>query len=50
VSELGDFKPHGPELGFSTSVLVDAATPPGTAVVHDDQPQPGTFSFDVVQP
>ncbi len=45
VVELGEFEPHGRDLGFSATVSVPAGTPPGTAIVSDDRTDPATFEL-----
>jgi hypothetical protein len=45
--ELGEFTPHGQDMGFSAVVTVPAGTPAGTATVRDDRPNPATYKFKV---
>jgi len=45
VKDLGTFKPAGDDMGFAAVVTVPLGTPPGTAVVRDDQQ--ATFRFEV---
>lgn len=46
VEPLGTFTPAGQDLGFSTTVVVPAGTPAGTAKVSDDRVYPATYEFE----
>ena len=47
VEPLGTFTPAGQDMGFSTTVLVPAGTPVGTATVIDDREYPATYPFEI---
>lgn len=44
---LGEFTPHGRDMGFYARVHLPAAAQAGTATIHDDQTYPETFRFKV---
>lgn len=45
--DLGAFHPAGPDMGFTTEILVPIGTRAGTGTVRDDQEYPSTFRFKV---
>lgn len=47
LQNLGEFHPNGQDMGFSLEVHVPAATPAGTATVHDDRQFPAAYTFQV---
>lgn len=49
VTELGEFEPHGGDMGFSTTVTVPTGTPSGVATVSDGRSLPATYEFNVSQ-
>jgi hypothetical protein len=49
VTELGEFEPHGNDMGFSTTVTVPPGTRSGVATVSDDRNLPATYEFNVSQ-
>jgi hypothetical protein len=44
---LGEFTPHGQEMGFNAEVQIPAETSAGTATIHDDRRYPQTYRFKV---
>jgi len=49
VTELGEFEPHGDDMGFSTTVTVPTGTPAGVATLTDNRSLPATYEFNVSQ-
>ena len=47
VQQLGEFNPHGQDMGFSTEVHIPPKTQSGIASVRDDQQYPASYVFRV---
>ncbi len=44
---LGEFTPHGQDMGFNAEVHIPPGTSAGTATIRDDQRYPETYRFKV---
>jgi hypothetical protein len=47
VVPLGEFTPHGRDMGFKADVHIPRGTRGGTAMIRDDQTNPVTYRFKV---